>query len=976
MGASIPNIGSSAVGDPIGKAVVQIIGDDKAYQNALKKSEKSLGLFDKKTQKIARKAGKAFLIGGTAIAGALSGVIFHAARAGDELDKMSLRTGVSVENLSRLSFAAERSGSDITAMETSLRFLSRRMDEASKGVGIAKDAFDDLGITLTDQMGQLRSQPDVIKDVATAISNLDSETRQVAVAMDIFGARSGPGLLPLLKQGETGIQELMDRADELGIVMSTEAAAASAQFSDQMLDLTKSLKMAGFELGQVLLPAAENAVEFLTESIAKFNKLSDAKKKMIGYGGAVGAFLGIFTGAGLLVVSRLDALRKGFKLLAPAISGVGFATAAASAAALGSSLWALHRIVKAFDKPGQRLREEINGLSLAQKRAYDTATLIREALNRLAREGIDPSTVAIGELGISVDELNEAYNQIPAAAKNLRNVIDQDQTSIVSIIQPTANAADTLEALVQGLIKGAEKGSVLKQRLESLGEAEEDTTETTKTLSKELQDLKDSLTMEAGDTWFLRVFKETQELTRTPPVVDINPGTRSGVAGYITGLFKAARAHEKLGKQIQQTRKEIGLEEYDQGIIARGAAFKAQLTEEQAQNEQDLAKELNRLRAAGEQEELERLGRINAQADKDHQDKIDAAIELAEIEEGITKKSEKGLQKIRDDSAKKKAAEDKKQTEAALEAEKKALERSLAMWESFTSDVRSDVGDMFEDMMDPSAMNRWENFWKNLAASARRYISDLLTSRLFDDFVDVTQGKFQFAGNAGRAFGNMPAPGAFTGAGRSDHPAPIGPTPTGKPLAPPGADPIAAVLAGLDFAGKAHKVIFGDKGAIDTGDANLDQVITKAIRDLRFAFPEENALQSQLLFQGRAQQLIDTIVQDYDDQLSNLPPGSRYIPPDKFGIFGLAEGGIVRKPTFALLGERYKEEAVIPLKNGALPVSGPIGGDINIDQLIVNFPSDMRDMTRPEVDELLTKQLLPSIGRAARRDPRSRAPIR
>lgn len=69
-----------------------------------------------------------------------------------------------------------------------------------------------------------------------------------------------------------------------------------------------------------------------------------------------------------------------------------------------------------------------------------------------------------------------------------------------------------------------------------------------------------------------------------------------------------------------------------------------------------------------------------------------------------------------------------------------------------------------------------------------------------------------------------------------------------------------------------------------------------------------------------------------------------------------AEGGIVTRPTFALIGEAGPE-AVVPLDKtpGSSPISGKMGGtrvDINIDTAMLNSPSNMKDFIRLLKQEL------------------------
>ena len=90
-------------------------------------------------------------------------------------------------SVSELGFAVKISGSDMNALETSFRFLARRMDETRTGTGVAIEQFKKLGISVTDAQGAMRPSVDVMLEVADGIANLTSESEKVATAMDIFG---------------------------------------------------------------------------------------------------------------------------------------------------------------------------------------------------------------------------------------------------------------------------------------------------------------------------------------------------------------------------------------------------------------------------------------------------------------------------------------------------------------------------------------------------------------------------------------------------------------------------------------------------------------------------------------------------------------------------------------------------------------------------------------------------------------------
>jgi len=297
---------------------INILGDASKLKGALDSAGGQVSSFSEKIGKI----GKITTIAGTAVTGAFAAIVTKTAQAGDQFDKMSLRTGVSVENLSSLAYAANISGTDITTLENSLRFLVRGMDDTSKGTGEAKDAFEKLGISVTDTEGNLRPTIDVMKEAATKIANMTNETDKIAVATDIFGSRYGTQLLPLLKEGGTGIEELMNKAKELGITMSTEAATKAAEFTDRMTDLKGSLAGAGRTIGDTLIPAVIPLIEKATEIVGKVSAWAEENPKLVETITKVAAVVGGLAAVGGPILLAVSAITK----ISGAVSAIGTLT--------------------------------------------------------------------------------------------------------------------------------------------------------------------------------------------------------------------------------------------------------------------------------------------------------------------------------------------------------------------------------------------------------------------------------------------------------------------------------------------------------------------------------------------------------------------------------------------------------------------------------------------------------------------------
>ena len=204
-------------------------------------------------------------------------LIESVAETGDQFHKMSLRTGVAVEQLSALGYAAQISGTDIKTVEKSLRYASKVMVDYERGIGLAKRTFEELGLTVIDSTGKMKGTVPFLIEVSDKIKGMADETKKAAFVSEIFGAKAGTQLLPLLKLGSQGIEELMEKAKALGDVMSTSEAAIAAEYTDTMRDLTGALGGVKRTIGVELMPALIEVAQRTTDWVVENQKLIDQK---------------------------------------------------------------------------------------------------------------------------------------------------------------------------------------------------------------------------------------------------------------------------------------------------------------------------------------------------------------------------------------------------------------------------------------------------------------------------------------------------------------------------------------------------------------------------------------------------------------------------------------------------------------------------------------------------------------------------
>lgn len=181
--------------------------------------------------------------------------------AGDQIQKLSVRLGASTEALSQYRFVAERSGVSFQTLTTGIQRMTRRIAEAAVGTGEAQGALRELGLgaeTLSTQ--RISTQ---FETVAQALSEVENSSDRVRLAMKLFDTE-GVALLQTMQDGAQGIRELRDRADQLGLTLTQEAADKFALAKDKMAEFDAAAQGLSQTLAITLLDSLTNAAKGLT----------------------------------------------------------------------------------------------------------------------------------------------------------------------------------------------------------------------------------------------------------------------------------------------------------------------------------------------------------------------------------------------------------------------------------------------------------------------------------------------------------------------------------------------------------------------------------------------------------------------------------------------------------------------------------------------------------------------------------------
>jgi hypothetical protein len=244
-----------------GSIVIDLLMRTGSFETDSKRAEKRL----KELKKEAVDAGKAIGAGVAVAATALAALTWQSIQMADQLDEMSMRLGISTETLSGWGYAAKLSGTDLESLAGAIPKLSKTLAAAADESSKAGELFTALGINVKDAAGNLRDVEDVLPEIADRFRALKNDTAEAALAQELFG-RSGANMLDFLNRGSAGIQELSDRAAELGLIVSGDTAAAAAEFNDSLEDLRAVTGAFGLQIAEMLLPHLQDLVDWLVQS--------------------------------------------------------------------------------------------------------------------------------------------------------------------------------------------------------------------------------------------------------------------------------------------------------------------------------------------------------------------------------------------------------------------------------------------------------------------------------------------------------------------------------------------------------------------------------------------------------------------------------------------------------------------------------------------------------------------------------------
>src|SRR5699024_9040573 len=119
--------------------------------------------------------------------------------------------------------------------------------------GEAADLIEELGINVFDAEGNMRSMPEVVEELNSGFSDMDSQARTAALST-LFGSQSVAGWSAVLDRGSDDLAEYTKELENSEGAASEMAEVMQDNAKGAMTELRSAAEGAGIALAEHMIP--------------------------------------------------------------------------------------------------------------------------------------------------------------------------------------------------------------------------------------------------------------------------------------------------------------------------------------------------------------------------------------------------------------------------------------------------------------------------------------------------------------------------------------------------------------------------------------------------------------------------------------------------------------------------------------------------------------------------------------------------
>lgn len=264
----------------IGTIALNIVAKTGALVNGLKKANRSVNKFGNGIKKTIKSifSMKTAIVGlATALVAKFTGSMLKTV---DALGKTASKLGINAEELQKLQFAANQTGTSVKTLNMGLQRQVRRISEAAKGTGEAAAALRELGIN-TEALNKLSPDKQFLK-IADALKAVAVQGDRIRLTNKIFDTE-GVSLVNTLRLGADAIKAFMGEAEKLGIILSEKEIKHAGKFVESWDKFAKVVKALTTKLLATLAPMMTVIIDKILAWAKETNAVGDTVETVFNF---------------------------------------------------------------------------------------------------------------------------------------------------------------------------------------------------------------------------------------------------------------------------------------------------------------------------------------------------------------------------------------------------------------------------------------------------------------------------------------------------------------------------------------------------------------------------------------------------------------------------------------------------------------------------------------------------------------------
>ena len=278
----------------------------------------------------------------------LNDLTLEAASRADDLMTQSITSGISTDLLQAYQYAApyidvsadtivaanKKIGLSIaSAAEQYAAYNEAAAKAAAQGkeyegsLGAQAEAFQRLGVSVTDSTGQMRDSQTVMAEVLAALGGIGNQTERNSLANDLLG-KSYDELAPIIQDQEK-FQSLLNEAMESGYVLTEQQLEILGEVDDAHQKYTQTIEANKNMIATQWAPASKEAYEALANLMDRAGKALVDSGLVANFAALVQSTIGLFE-SGSQLIDALPGWLNPIKMISTQLQALAMILAAIS----------------------------------------------------------------------------------------------------------------------------------------------------------------------------------------------------------------------------------------------------------------------------------------------------------------------------------------------------------------------------------------------------------------------------------------------------------------------------------------------------------------------------------------------------------------------------------------------------------------------------------------------------------------------